>query len=366
MSGMKKESELISVIVPVYNTAKYLPQCLDSLLKQTYPHIEILCVDDGSTDNSWDVLQEYAAKDNRVKVFHQENAGVSVARNKALDHATGEWLSFIDSDDWLDLDTYQIVVKNFSNDIDVVYFGVKMEPHFSNKEQLSYDFNYLPEYEGIGDIDASFILSRAGVVSNKVMRRCLVESYGIRFFEGISQGEDGAFCLCYMSVARKVYGVKRHLYHYYRRESSATGKKYHKIPSSIDSLKAIVLVYHFISLHKDCVSNLMKKLYPFLFWIYYDVAKQYIPDSLEDYVKSEALRHSNELGLYPIEKCNGYLSVLQAELSPTERIFHWYRRNCECFGFFGKSIWSITYCPTIKVHRFMGKILFRTSYRSLK
>ena len=98
---------LVSIVVPVYNTAVYLPCCLGSLLRQTYSRLEIICVDDGSTDDSWRILQEYSAIDTRIKIFHQPNAGVSVARNKALAHATGEWLAFIDSDDWLDTDAME-------------------------------------------------------------------------------------------------------------------------------------------------------------------------------------------------------------------------------------------------------------------
>ena len=92
---------MISIIVPVYNTAPYLPQCLDSLVNQTYRDIEIICVNDGSTDNSPDILKAYAERDSRILVIHQENLGLSGARNKGLESARGEWVMFVDSDDWL-------------------------------------------------------------------------------------------------------------------------------------------------------------------------------------------------------------------------------------------------------------------------
>ena len=95
------KEELISVIIPIYNTAEYLPRCLDSILNNTYRELEVICVNDGSRDNSLEVLKGYAARDSRVKVIDQPNAGVSAARNRGLDEATGEYIAFVDSDDWV-------------------------------------------------------------------------------------------------------------------------------------------------------------------------------------------------------------------------------------------------------------------------
>lgn len=99
----------ISVIIPVYNTEKYLAECLDSVLGQTFQDIEVLCVNDGSTDNAAAVLAEYAAKDNRIKVLTQENQGLSAARNTALEVAEGEWITFLDSDDALPPNTLMLL-----------------------------------------------------------------------------------------------------------------------------------------------------------------------------------------------------------------------------------------------------------------
>jgi glycosyltransferase involved in cell wall biosynthesis len=102
---------MINIIVPVYNTATYLPQCLDSLVNQTYRDIEIICVNDGSTDNSPDILKAYAERDSRILVIHQENLGLSDARNKGLESARGEWVMFVDSDD---CDTRFLLYYRFS------------------------------------------------------------------------------------------------------------------------------------------------------------------------------------------------------------------------------------------------------------
>ena len=99
----------ISVIVPVYNTEKYLRRCIDSVLAQTYQDFELLLIDDGSKDSSGAICDEYAAKDARVRVFHKENGGVSSARNLGLDNARGEWVTFVDSDDYIEKKLSQVL-----------------------------------------------------------------------------------------------------------------------------------------------------------------------------------------------------------------------------------------------------------------
>lgn len=111
-----KKLPLISVIIPVYNVEEYLSRCLDSVIKQTYTNLEIIVVDDGATDNSGKICDEYREKDKRIKVIHKLNGGLSDARNVGLDTATGEYISFIDSDDWVSNDyieyLYLLLVKN--------------------------------------------------------------------------------------------------------------------------------------------------------------------------------------------------------------------------------------------------------------
>lgn len=102
----------ISVIVPVYNVIKELPLCLDSLIGQTYQALEIICVNDGSTDGSATMCETYASKDDRIKVIHQSNAGLSAARNRGIEEATGDYLAFIDSDDWVEHDYFEVLYQN--------------------------------------------------------------------------------------------------------------------------------------------------------------------------------------------------------------------------------------------------------------
>ena len=114
MHNNVKSLPKISVIVPVYNTAKYLNRCIDSILSQTFSDFELLLIDDGSTDNSGSICDEYVIQDSRVRVFHKENGGVSLARNLGVNEARGEWIAFIDADDWI-LDTYLATFVNYIN-----------------------------------------------------------------------------------------------------------------------------------------------------------------------------------------------------------------------------------------------------------
>jgi glycosyltransferase involved in cell wall biosynthesis len=117
---------MISIIVPVYNTEKYLDQCIQSILSQTYTDFELLLIDDGSTDSSGAICDRYAEQDSRVRVFHKPNGGVSSARNLGLDNAKGEWVTFCDSDDWV----YDYWLQNFadsSDDVDIVCQGVELD-----------------------------------------------------------------------------------------------------------------------------------------------------------------------------------------------------------------------------------------------
>lgn len=124
-SNNDMSERVVSIIVPVYNVEAYLPECIDSLLGQTYPHLEVLLIDDGSTDGSGKICDDYAQRDSRVRVVHKPNEGVSVARNTALSIATGYYLMCVDSDDWIELDTLEkcMAILEKRPEIDILEFG---------------------------------------------------------------------------------------------------------------------------------------------------------------------------------------------------------------------------------------------------
>ena len=113
---MNKKDNKISVIIPVYNVEKYLRRCLESVINNTYTNLEIICINDGSSDNSLKILNEYAARDSRVVVFSKSNGGLSSARNKGIKKSTGEYITFIDSDDWVHPQFFEILIQSLQND----------------------------------------------------------------------------------------------------------------------------------------------------------------------------------------------------------------------------------------------------------
>ena len=121
---MEKINSLVTIVVPVYNVEKYLRKCLNSIVNQTYENIEIICVDDGSPDNSINILNEFAQSDKRVKIIRQENQGLSGARNTGINNAIGKYIMFIDSDDWIELNMVELMVNKIENEnLDLVVCG---------------------------------------------------------------------------------------------------------------------------------------------------------------------------------------------------------------------------------------------------
>lgn len=129
---------LVSVIIPVYGVEKYIAQCLESVINQTYNNLEIIVVNDGTKDRSAEIAKEYAAKDSRIKVYDFENGGISVARNRGLEIATGDYISYIDSDDWLDKRMYETLLKSaIQNNADMVKCGI-IETNVAKEENFTF------------------------------------------------------------------------------------------------------------------------------------------------------------------------------------------------------------------------------------
>ncbi|MDR3257037.1 MAG: glycosyltransferase, partial [Endomicrobium sp.] len=169
---MKKNEYKVSVIIPVYNVEPYVKDCLDSVVNQTLKDIEIVCVNDGSTDNSWRVLEEYAARDSRIKIITQANQGLACARNNGIKVAKGEYIGFVDSDDWISLDFYEKLYDNAKiENADVCVGNVKS---YINGNTQPY-FNI--EHFGIAnDKDKKRIIS-TNICWNKIYRRSMIEEH---------------------------------------------------------------------------------------------------------------------------------------------------------------------------------------------
>ena len=183
---------LISFIIPVYNVESYLARCLDSVINNTYRNLEIICVNDGSPDNCQAILEDYAAKDSRIKIFWQRNQGVSVARNVGIEHASGEWLYFADPDDWVHHESFGFLMKaSLGYEADVVYGGFKEVYKLEDldpAEEIEY-----PDI--IRTMTVTELLNGAGHfhdgVWGKLFRRTVVAEH--RFPAGIKFAEDAYF-----------------------------------------------------------------------------------------------------------------------------------------------------------------------------
>jgi len=193
----------ISIIVPVYNSAKYLAKCLDSLIYQTYSNLEIICINDGSTDNSLDILNQYAKKDSRISVYSQNNCGQSAARNFGTEIATGDYISFIDSDDWVYLTLYQTFINTLNKagrEIDIYMFNVGSYVEGKN-DIIPLRFLKVSDWNNHKSDDTIHIFddckkpfSRNLSAENKIYRRAFLKDIGLIFPTGL-KFEDQYFSI---------------------------------------------------------------------------------------------------------------------------------------------------------------------------
>lgn len=214
-------NELISVIVPVYNVEEYLRNCLDSILQQSYSELQIILIDDGSTDNSGKICDEYEKKDSRIEVIHQQNSGIGRTRNVGLDRAKGQYIAFVDSDDFIHKDMYRDLIKLAKRnkaDLTVCKFQRFKNPNFSVKwedcptERILRPYDVLAKLPGDQDEVES-------VLWNKLYKSSLFNS--IRFPEGLIN-EDAD--IIYLVIdASNIVIVTDQVYYYYRfNENSIT------------------------------------------------------------------------------------------------------------------------------------------------
>lgn len=222
------ENQKVSIIVPVYNVEKYLKNCIDSILCQTYNNFEVILVNDGSIDNSGVICNDYAQKDCRVSVFHKLNEGVSVARNFGICEAVGDYICFVDSDDSL-VETY--VEDFFQNKIfnSDVYFQGYVNVYFdgrSNEVKKFVESNFFKSKE----IERAYIYSEMNNICNspcmKLFRREIIVKYGIEFDKNICYGEDHLFVLNFLLNVDNMSISDKAGYYYFHRDTGSLSKKY--------------------------------------------------------------------------------------------------------------------------------------------
>lgn len=209
----------VSIIVPVYNVENYLSRCLDSILSQTFVDYEVLLIDDGSTDCSRFICDEYAVRDNRIKVFHKKNGGVASARQLGLDNCCGEYVIHVDSDDWIEptmLEELYVVAKKSNVDIVICdyYVNANLKQNYVRQKPLS----LLPV-----EVLHSIFQNLHGSLWNKLVKKSCFERYKIHFLDGVDYCEDVLIWVQLLQHSDiKIEYIQKAFYHYYMNKDSIT------------------------------------------------------------------------------------------------------------------------------------------------
>ena len=231
---MKNEIK-VSIIVAVYNASNYLDKCLTSILKQSLKEIEIICIDDGSTDSSLEILQKYSKKDERFKVISQSNMGASAARNRGLEKAKGEYFIVIDSDDWIEEEYLEKMYERAKeNELDIVICDMKFKFNDSKKDYILKDFEveeneiYSSDYYYKRFIRDNFY----GYLLNKLIKLNVIKENKLFYNEKIFMWEDLNFLLKIIFYSKRIGKINKAYYNYRKCENNSSG--YIKLKNLLD------------------------------------------------------------------------------------------------------------------------------------
>ncbi len=215
----------VSIIIPVYNSEKFLPRCLESIINQTYKNLEIIIVDDGSTDNSRKIISDYIQKDTRINLISKKNSGVSASRNIGLEKATGNYVIFIDSDDWIELKTiekmHDIIVKE---NVDVVRANYKIVNNLKTIKKGTTDNLMNQKITNPKSLIEKFLLPPKALPCYSVLLM-FNKKIEIKYNEKIGFMEDTLFYIDILSKIDSIYLMKEELYNYYYNEQSKVNNK---------------------------------------------------------------------------------------------------------------------------------------------
>jgi glycosyltransferase involved in cell wall biosynthesis len=281
----------ISVIIPVYNVEPYIRKCLDSVISQTYKNLEILLVNDGSTDNSGKICDEYAEKDKRIKVFHKENGGLSSALNVGLENFTGDYLGFVDSDDWIEPDMYetlykaiksknvQISIASYFKDTDTESIPASNEKKISDGIISQKDMLLFP-------LQRDYYMGFCGYVWNKLYSADIIKANRLSFDNDIKYGMDVLFYYTLMTSCNCIgIYIDKPLYHYLQRDTAISKSK------SLSVKADILTVYKRVEelLNENEYSNISywaRGFYCHHASVIAEIAQCEVKSHLKDYVKT--------------------------------------------------------------------------------
>ncbi len=288
----------VSIIIPIYNVAKYLPACLDSVIHQTLADIEIICVNDGSPDNCGDILSEYAKKDNRIKVITQLNQGVSVARNTGVRMANADYIAFVDSDDELAPTflerMYQTITKTGSDVVWCDFVQGTISPKWETKTTQSYIYDY--PFDGF----VTECLNMQMVIWNKLWRKEIVQK--CPFIAGLKYGEDIVFLHQALYLAQTAVHIPEQLYFYREREGSVVHSSFCQkmIDDAVVTVRSLITYFENKTVNDKTYRLLHQKLAKRLFKFFVLEPKRKDKENLAqwDTYTRPILKQLKEQGIY--------------------------------------------------------------------
>lgn len=220
--------ERVSIIIPVYNTGKYLYKCVESVLRQTHTNLEVIIVDDGSEEETACICDDIASRDSRIRLVHKRNEGVSVARNTSLDLVSGDYVGFVDSDDWIEADMFENLVREMEEYRADIVMCDATTVWDSGKTEVD-TFVCLPESCSLlkSEITPRYQLELAGSSCRALYRAQQLKKYGIRFPAGLKFSEDRIFNMIALGVSNRFRYIKKSFYNRYMRADSCVNT-FHK------------------------------------------------------------------------------------------------------------------------------------------
>ena len=234
----------VSIIVPIYNKENCLRRCVDSILAQDYKDIEVILIDDGSKDDSFKIISEYEKKDDRIVAIHKENSGVSATRNLALSMAKGEYIQFIDADDWLPFDSTKLMVRSIEEDKSDLVVGdfYRVVDEKSSKKGSIRRSGVITRNEYADRMLLTPADFYFGVLWNKLYRKKIIDKYDVRMDENISFAEDAIFNLQYLMHTDMISIIKSPVYYYVKTEGSLVSQNI-SIQNIVKMKKTVIRYY---------------------------------------------------------------------------------------------------------------------------
>ena len=295
---MTTKQPSISIIVPIWNTEKYLHRCLTSLVEQTKKDIEIVCVNDGSPDNSLEIMNEFAAKDPRVKVVNQKNQGVAVARNVGLKNATSKYIMWCDSDDEYVPDMCEKMFNAIeTKKVDMVVCAINVINDKVDSKLAGGVEEYVKlKFSGKQSVNWNLIVHTDVSLPSKIMKKSLIDKYNMHFPDGL-HFEDAYFFDQYFTASKNVYYMDEKLYNYHRNNDSIMSRSFKKTSISLDYMQIIPRTYDYLK--KNNLFNKYNDFFWHRFIQYYAFSYDNAPSSKKLFVynwgKSFIQEHKSDL-----------------------------------------------------------------------